>query len=355
MKIIAAYESINQQCLAQDEENKQLYNTLISQLDELYITPIILTIDPLLTPWHSEQQHNHFRSGCAPLMALERAKQLINDGVDAVIIAGDDALNTAYDRAQRHQLMSVYDNGPSIPELYTELAQLFIVQQHTDSTEFKALAASLFENYTVSHQHEMANNNAYFDTPATKWFNHITPLFRGVDCANPLIDFSGRLLLCSDEVANKLNAKQQITVAGIALGLLDIDEVKSLDDIVSYSHLQQAYHGACAQAQIDFSALFKRQHALMEVYTCYPVVPMAFLIHCGFVDSLSELPEFLQQHQITISGGMNLARGAWNNPALSALIRMFQQLNLSEKPYGLVHGNGGIGYRQGVTILSKAN
>jgi len=32
---------------------------------------------------------------------------------------------------------------------------------------------------------------------------------------------------------------------------------------------------------------------------------------------------------------------------------MTQQLTNGDKQYGLVHGNGGLGYRQGVAILAK--
>lgn len=81
---------------------------------------------------------------------------------------------------------------------------------------------------------------------------------------------------------------------------------------------------------------------------------MAFLIISGLVDVLDELPEFLAQHSITITGGMNLARGAWNNPALNGLIMMYQRMCKGDESVGLVHGNGGLGYRQGVAILEGA-
>ncbi len=51
---------------------------------------------------------------------------------------------------------------------------------------------------------------------------------------------------------------------------------------------------------------------------------------------------------------MNLAKGAWNNPALNALVVMYQRLLEGEEAIGLVHGNGGLGYRQGVAIVGRA-
>ena len=80
---------------------------------------------------------------------------------------------------------------------------------------------------------------------------------------------------------------------------------------------------------------------------------MAFLISCKLVPSLAQIPEFLTDHLVTITGGMNLARAPWNNPALNGLIEMYHQLNDNPTQHGLVHGNGGIGYRQGVAILAN--
>ena len=84
---------------------------------------------------------------------------------------------------------------------------------------------------------------------------------------------------------------------------------------------------------------------------------MAFLLVSGLVKALEDIPEFLAKHQITITGGMNLARAAWNNPTLNALILMHQRLcNCDGKEkLGLVHGNGGLGYRQGIAIVERVD
>ncbi|CAN5456015.1 hypothetical protein BH10PLA1_BH10PLA1_04670 [soil metagenome] len=65
-------------------------------------------------------------------------------------------------------------------------------------------------------------------------------------------------------------------------------------------------------------------------------------------------PALLAEHPVTIGGGMNIARAAWNNPALNGLIAMYETLDAdSTATAGAVHGNGGLGYRQGVAILEK--
>ena len=81
---------------------------------------------------------------------------------------------------------------------------------------------------------------------------------------------------------------------------------------------------------------------------------MAFLLVSGLVDILDDIPDFLSKYSITITGGMNLARGAWNNPALNALVLMHQRLCDGPEKLGLIHGNGGLGYRQGIAIVERA-
>jgi hypothetical protein len=355
LKIIAGYAQVDQDDGATITQDTAHYQSRLQVIRQTGIEPIQLTIDPLSTDWHSQIDPNNFRSGCAPIMALARAQELIAQGHHAVIIGGDDALKTGYQRQERHQLMAVYHDDYSIAQLYDDLAHLFIKQQAIDAKTFIELADSLFQNHTRSHQLAQQQQRAHFPPPAPKWFNQVTSLFRGVDCANPLVDFSGRLLLCSNELAQQLAFEQAtvVDVAGVGLGLLDIDEPAELSQIAQYKHLTAAYQQACNQAKLDFGQAVSEQRALMEIYTCYPVVPLAFLLRSGLVSSLEQVPEFLAKHLLTITGGMNLARAPWNNPALNGLIAMYHQLSRSEKDYGLVHGNGGIGYRQGIAILKS--
>lgn len=356
LKIIAAFAQIDQASSTRVSESIRQYQSRLNAIRELNVEPIQLTIDPLSTGWHSELKENHFRSGCAPIMALERAQQLIQQGHHAVIISGDEPLKSGYQRTERHKLMAVYAEDYSIAQLYNDLADEFIDSHDIDEQQFLELADALFNNHSRSHEMAKQQQRAHFSSPEPKWFNHVTKLFRGVDCANPLLDFSGHLLLCSEQLAQQLelDIDSVVDVTGIGLGLLDIDEVQQLPLIAQYDHLSQAYRQACQQSNLDFNSLVVENKALMEVYTCYPVVPLAFLISSGLVKCLSEIPQFLKQYLVTITGGMNLARAPWNNPALNGLIEMYQQLTTTDHKYGLVHGNGGIGYRQGVAILQSS-
>jgi hypothetical protein len=320
-----------------------------------------LVIEPLSAPWQQTPAVDHFKSGCAPVEALARAHQLIIDGTQAVVISGEDELKSGYQREERLRLMSVYEDDLPLTQLYTDLARQFIHHHDIDEQLFKDLCEALFDNYKRSYRHALSDDFCETLLPAAKWYNPITELFRGVDCANPLVDFCGRVLLCSSQLAAQLDipAEQWIIVDGVGLSVLDGDGPEYIDQIVDYQHLKLAYEQACTAANIDFADQFRQGRALLETYTCYPVVPMAFMLVSGLVDVLEDIPEFLRQHSITITGGMNLARAPWNNPALNGIIDMVQRLKPSHplqktgEQYGLIHANGGLGYRQGVAIISS--
>jgi hypothetical protein len=79
-----------------------------------------------------------------------------------------------------------------------------------------------------------------------------------------------------------------------------------------------------------------------------------------FEPSNGDGPDFLKgiaKHSITITGGMNLARAAWNNPALNALVMMHNRLcddkGGDHEKLGLIYGNGGLSYRQGIAIVER--
>ncbi|MBY4678322.1 hypothetical protein [Marinobacterium arenosum] len=347
--IIAAAKTVDnvgsqQHCLQLEE-----------QIQQLGIPLHELVIEPLSADWHSPEPDNHFRSGCAPIEALARARQLIEQGEQAVLISGEDLLKSGYERNERLRLMAVYGNDYPLTEAYNDLAEHFLKQHAIDEAHFRELAHCLFENYKLSYRNTLADDYRPELLPDERWHRPITSLFRGVDCANPLVDFSGRMLICSTELAERLQvpANESIQIKGVGLGRLAGDGRDYIDRIASYDHLREAYLQCCAQSDIDFAARFRAGEALLEAYTCYPVVPMAFLLVSGLVDLLEEIPAFLEQHSITVTGGMNLARAPWNNPALNGLISMHHRLLAGDEQFGLVHGNGGLGYRQGVALLAR--
>lgn len=345
--IIAADKIINGQ------GNLDQSQALEKEIDQLGIHIDTLTIDPLRADWHRPEEPDSFRSGCAPIEALAEALKRIQQGAQAVVIHGQDHIKSDYSRAERQQMMAIYGDDYPLTEAYTELSFEFIQQQGMSAGTFKQYAAQLFENHSRCYLGSLTNTEEA-ELPDERWYKPVTELLRGVDCANPVVDFCGRLLVCSEDLLNALAIPKSKTseVKSVGLARLTEDGQAQIKTIASYKHLQSAYEQACHEAKVDFAQAFHTGDALLDTYTCYPVVPMGFLLRSGLIGQLSELPELLQRKNITVTGGMNLARGAWNNPALNGLITMHRRLINSKETLGLVHGNGGLGYRQGVAILS---
>jgi hypothetical protein len=316
-----------------------------------------LYIEPLSADWDADSKPDHFKSGCAPVEALGKAKSLIEQGTRAVLITGEDDLKTGYQREERLRLMSVYEQDYPLTQAYTDLARQFMCYHEIDVPTFKRISESLFDNHKLSYRNALNDDFKPSLLPDEKWYKPLTELFRGVDCANPLVDFSGRVLLCDEALADELGiaVDQRIKVSAVGLGQLSGDGRQYIDQIADYQHLKIAYQECCDAANIDFAADFRSGKALLETYTCYPVVPMAFLLVSGLVDMLEDIPEFLKKHSITVTGGMNLARAPWNNPALNGIITMVQRLldGPEHEEIGLIHANGGLGYRQGVALLER--
>lgn len=305
-----------------------------------------LTIQPMSAGWDAPIPRHHFRSGCGPLEALAYAQTQLKEGVfEAVLIEGSDAIKTGYNSKQRQKLMQIYGPDYSLPQAYTDLARQVCRAEGLSLDKFRQLRDLLLANYQLS---------APEVSVASKWWEDLTELFRGVDCANPYTDFTGGVLLTRADLIGSFDlSRPAIEVAGVGIGYAQGDGANYLEELASYWHLEKAIYYANLEAGLNFAQAQRQGQALLEAYTCYPVVPLALLIHGKFVDSWQEIPAWLQEHRLTLNGGMNLQRAPWNLAALRALVEMTQALYTSPQTLGGVHANGGLGYKQGFAILRR--
>lgn len=323
--------------------------------DEFDLQPRTLSIDPLKVDWHSELEVDHFRSGCGPIEAMDAAVELIGQGVEkAVVIEGRDYLRSEYGSAERQTAMSIYADETPLTEAYDALTNVYIENNGLSKHQFLTLRDALFENHWRCYQAQTPNAKR----PNERWFEPLTELFRGVDCANPVVDFEGKLLLVSLVTAQQLgiSADKIVEISAVGLGELPNDGPNYTAEIAEYRHLANAVKALELKHEGgSLRQLHVEGRLLLDLYTCYPVVPLACLMATGLVDDVNGLLEFIETNPLTQTGGMNLARGAWNNPALNGLIAMYEALvaeSQLERRSGLVHGNGGLGYRQGLVLMS---
>jgi len=310
-----------------------------------------LHIAPLSLDWTARLPPGHFRSVCAPLEALAAAGRLLAEGAaDAVVLQGRDLLRSEYaqDRELRNRRMAIYGEDQPLTEAYTGLAHAFCRRVGLDAAEFRLLAHRLFENHCRAWEERGERIEA-----KPKWFEPVTELDRRVDCANPVVDFEGAVVVATASVADAcaVPSHQRIRVLGVGLGRTSGDGPEHLEEIAEYRHLAAAYREACRRAEVDFGARYLAGEALLETYTCYPVVPLGFLLATGIARDPRELHDLLARRPVTVTGGMNLARAAWNTPALRGLVALWERLSGGAASLAALHANGGLGQRQGVAVL----
>ena len=312
-----------------------------------------LEIVSLAKRWEDKLNINEFKSGASSMGAIDKARKLLKSHkADIVVIKGQDLLKTGYEHGARENFMKLYDQKYTPLEGYNELVPLFLKYHKTSEKDYFETRNALFENYLKTWK----KINPEGKLPQERWFEPLTRYFRGVDCANPTIDYSGQIILASEKIAHalKISKQERICIIGNSFTKLSVDGFESLPKIAPYLHLKRAIDKALSEARINFKNKFLKNEALMDAYTCYPVVPMGLILRLGLVKSVKDIPKFLATYEVTVTGGLNLGKAAWNLTSLNAIIVMRDRLIKSKKQkYGLVHGNGSLGNQQGITILKR--
>ncbi|WP_321492193.1 hypothetical protein [uncultured Desulfobacter sp.] len=304
---------------------------------------------------------NTYKTGAGPIQAITDAVELIRNGLyDAVFIFGHDPLlsdTKNYGKEIIKKAMEIFEDC-SLIQCYDLLARQLCRETGISDDQFRKLSDDLFNNYLNTFQNR---SGARLNLSRGKILRDLgSDLFCLTDCANPNIDFAGGLIVANNCTAEQLNIPKDrwVKVLGSQCSMVK-GSPKEIHSITGkgtdlFPHLKEAFQSVQTESRIDIIQEFQNKNLLLEAYTCYPPIPMALLLTEGFIGSIHEVSDFLQHHQITVTGGMNIARAPWNNPALNGLIEVTEQLvKDSHAKYGMVHGNGGIGEAQGITILER--
>jgi len=343
------------ECVVNGSGNFSQIYKIKENLSKLNARVIEFEIASIKDGWHESLPKDRLRCACSPMIAIIEAQKLfVNHEADVVVIHGKDHIKTDFrdKKAERNELMHMYGENGHILHAYNKLAHEFIKYWKISQEEFLSLSEAIFSN----HLRVWLKNDPAQKKPDKKWFNHVTDLFRGVDCANPSVDFEGFLVIGTQEISQKYNLTPDaaIQIVGCHVEQCCEDTMEAIPKIVPYAHLRIAFEKACEQADLDFMSKFLSDMAILEIYTCYPVVPLGFLLATGMSSSTKDIPRFLDEYPLTITGGLNLSKAPWNNTTLSAFVSMAKRLRANKsQTIGGIHSIGAIGYKQAFVILKK--
>lgn len=326
---------------------------VLTKAEKKKLRVVTLEIVTLAKRWEDKLTTNEFKSGASAMAAIEKGRKLLSaKKADLIVIKGRDFLKSEYDRTAREGFMKLYKNKFTAMDGYDKLVPLFMKSHKISEKEYFSIRDALFENYFRTWK----NIHPEAQLPDDRWFKPLTKYFRGVDCANPNIDYSGQIILSSDKTADllKIPKNKRTQILGNTFTKLAVDGFESLPKVAPYLHLKKTIDKTLKEAKTDFKTEFLNGRALLDAYTCYPVVPMGLILRLGLVKKISEIPELLKWHEVTVTGGLNLGRAAWNLTSLNALIVMRERILADKKiRFGLVHGNGSLGNQQGITVLKS--
>jgi hypothetical protein len=307
------------------------------------------------------QKINAYKSGAGPIQALTDAKELIDrDLYDAVFIFGHEPLlsdTRTYGKAAVVNAMEIIEDYNLI-RCYDLLARRLCTEIGLTKDGFYRLADKLYENYLRAFR-KISGGTEGGGARGRILHEQGTDLFHLTDCANPNIDFAGGVIVANARVAEQLRPETGAAVEVLGSKYCVVEgSPQAIPKIAGaggnlFSHLREAFSRAQTEARINIYEELEKNNLLLEVYTCYPPIPIAFLLAADFVKDIGTMDAFLDRFEITVTGGMNLAKAPWNNPALNGLIELSKRLFAGDAAYGLAHGNGGIGEAQGVAVLGR--
>jgi hypothetical protein len=172
-----------------------------------------------------------------------------------------------------------------------------------------------------------------------KLTRHADPLLMN---AFNTVNLASAIILTSTSFARKLgvpNSKWIYPLGGA--GTRDSDDFWKRPNFYSSPSISRSI-----DASLKVSGVSKEELDLIDIYSCFPIVPKIAAQHLG-------LPVVDGEKPLTVLGGLTSFGVAGNNYSMHALTEMTRQLRAGKGKTALLLLNGGVLSYQYVVILSK--
>lgn len=145
-------------------------------------------------------------------------------------------------------------------------------------------------------------------------------------CAQPMVDQSAAVVMASVAEARRLGIPEDLWVYPLgAAGAKDTTEILERPTFAGSEPMQRVLLDALRSAGLD-----DKGADLLELYSCFPIVPKLALEALGLPDGTG----------ITAAGGLTFYGGPFNTYMLCAAVNMVRLLRRGEGRTGLLYGNG---------------
>ncbi|KAI4707623.1 hypothetical protein J4E89_007728 [Alternaria sp. Ai002NY15] len=156
------------------------------------------------------------------------------------------------------------------------------------------------------------------------------------------VNLASAVILTSTSFAKNLGVPESKWVYPLGgAGTKDADEFWKRPNFYSSPSISRSI-----DASLKASGAAKEEMDIVDIYSCFPIVPKIAAQHLG-------IPVVGRRKPLTILGGLTSFGGAGNNYSMHALTEMTRQIRDGKGKKGLVLCNGGVLSYQYVVILSK--
>jgi acetyl-CoA C-acetyltransferase len=163
--------------------------------------------------------------------------------------------------------------------------------------------------------------------------------YNKLHCTSWNVNQSSALIICSEDIADKLNIAHSKRVYPIASS----ESNNMIPTLLRKKLIEPLGMKLAAKFILDFCKTHNIQPNTYDLYSCFPIAVQMF------ADSL----ELKNQQDLTVTGGMAYAGGPLNHYVLTSTVKMIEEIRNDISKVGIVTGVSGMMTKQSFALWSK--
>ena len=163
--------------------------------------------------------------------------------------------------------------------------------------------------------------------------------YNKLHCTSWNVNQSSALIICSEDIADKLNIAHSKRVYPLASS----ESNSMIPTLLRRKLIDPLGLKLAAKYILNFCKTHNIKHNTYDLYSCFPIAVQMF------ADSL----ELKNQQDLTVTGGMAYAGGPLNHYVLTSTVKMIEEIRNDISKVGIVTGVSGMMTKQSFALWSK--